>query len=1399
MKKSSRILLPKKEKLAILYLQSEESNSPSRDRFVIDLNCKEGGSCVCYDAVRNGSKKGKLKEFYPVDGTKEYGKFHLERSADNHIVSTPDTWEEFRKQRDSFIEPYILIRQKMLESPKESVRNSIPPFTIYYACDKDGNKIDYSTVYIWTEDLDTIVFSEYIKDIHKDTSVLPECKLYTVLQVIISLAECIQIFHDNNLLHLDIKPQNFSVPLRNGKLITGMIQLFDIDSITCVGDTPQKMTDGFGAPELRNRKACKASDIYSIGCTLYSALVNSAIGFSDRDYSRLASLVKNSPLITVSNNNSNIYFNSTLSRILNKCLSKFCERRYESCDNLIEDLEGAVGFLYPEKINPTLPYPYELRVSDRELDSYRGPGMRLSLLYHLYRHPLYEAYDKSVPKDHTLHVMILGFGTYGQEFLDCCLQLGQMRDVKLRVTVLSKDCMVDRDIYCETRPGFTVPTENDNVDRQSAAADQAVIESDYATITFINLDVYQDNMFGTLLGGEIHYLFISLGKDDTNRSVAMNCSRIIWSNSMNCSINYVVQEPGSQEISTCNIVCMQQDISKEPLYQDLERMAFNAHLLWMDGLNIDMNKAWAEFKDRYSYNSSFANAVSVKYRLHDLGLSMDSSPEDTAKSYLEELKKPPQENQPDRKNLLMALEHRRWIYEKLCDGYTPITDLESCVEGKTNDKKNKRHICLVPSSEYAPLQTAAWMDDNHSKWDTATDEELNQLDELDRVSVKLHRAYQKRANEMRANNPLLDNVKTLASYAQKSKAASIAFSEWYAMLSLLFIGANAPVREYNDLKERLTKALGKALPHLKAQINELIKTIDAQFAVILDSMKYTDWKQIDERLIDGIPFILTYRTDLHLAIPFSTGTNTQIFGNVVVPTLVNPKQVTYVYSVTHADYLQDFLQATQYVFSYLPEKNLHAKIHFVLAYKKDTVTQQQMQEVEIKLKSAYGEVEQVILLESTEGTNDFGKIKNALRDTLRVDAFEKNPTGLSRLLEEAGVYTDIPSYSFHVKNKEFYDNEKCDYLNYIRAQQYLKASDMFASKDAKGIMSSPLTFHNTYKTLWETYRTHVPAWKRLCALLARYHHESDTVASIQPSLFSDRNDKTEDKYIRPRECFAGADKLISSLVEAQVLGSESSVFHSSPDHCEIRIRAAAALKDTVRKLFTDSNLLSHPDSISIVNLHDENSGATEIQVRYDRLEVKGLDLSKEQNAESVVDLLRILMDEFSFLDGLTEFPKDSRIISFSYSIRQVKKLLTSADSILKNYMYLKCLTSGLFDDVTASYQILEDDNSISDEFDMVVTKGFNSLMIEVKNSEEIDQSVYSDLVERADRYGTCSKAVLVADTEHEVSDQAEAVYTVFGNQDISSIDSKLHELLEREQERESTITKHTLRDPSQTL
>ena len=67
----------------------------------------------------------------------------------------------------------------------------------------------------------------------------------------------------------------------------------------------------------------------------------------------------------------------------------------------------------------------------------------------LYEHPLYEAAREDA-KD--IHVLAIGSEIYVQKFIDLCMQVGQMSEKHLHVTVASEEAEKDQESYLVFRP-----------------------------------------------------------------------------------------------------------------------------------------------------------------------------------------------------------------------------------------------------------------------------------------------------------------------------------------------------------------------------------------------------------------------------------------------------------------------------------------------------------------------------------------------------------------------------------------------------------------------------------------------------------------------------------------------------------------------------------------------------------------------------------------------------------------------------------------------------------------------------------------------------------------------------------------------------------------------------------
>ena len=301
-----------------MYLIPEEFGIEGRKEYsterswLIGSIIGKGGTAVCYEAVC-GKKTGILKEFAP----------YLGRNGD-------------RVRMEDFLLPYHEIDRIRMENPEARIINNyLPPYEILYSFDSENGK--KKEVFIWMPDprkgmtlKDFLISDEFAGLSSRDSC---------ILNMAISLTECVMVFHSVGLYDLDIKPSNLLVffPSRNN-MDSCMISLFDIDTIEICREYEEseklrlgtirafKVTDGFSAPELYSGDGDYRSDIYSIGTVIYSAL------YSGRE-NGIETYKENAECADRIHR-----LEKGMEDVLMKTLNHNPNKRYDSCEDLLMDL-----------------------------------------------------------------------------------------------------------------------------------------------------------------------------------------------------------------------------------------------------------------------------------------------------------------------------------------------------------------------------------------------------------------------------------------------------------------------------------------------------------------------------------------------------------------------------------------------------------------------------------------------------------------------------------------------------------------------------------------------------------------------------------------------------------------------------------------------------------------------------------------------------------------------------------------------------------------------------------------------------------------------------------------------------------------------------------------------------
>lgn len=1384
------------------------------EKYTIRSVIGEGGSSVCYEAIRtkdNVTETGKLKEFYPVDaviGKKEWY-YSLERLFNGQLVPCAGTIRKFDEMCQEYLDTYRLLRKVIADNPQNEVLKSYIQYgEILYGCNEQDER--RATVYIWSPGVAGKGFDVYLEEMKKNSGTRPEEHLREILMVIASLTDCMKALHTAGLMHLDIKPSNFLLQYDSDfKIRPDSISMFDINTLRSINSKFGTMagTEGYCAPEVMRGNADNRSDIYSIGAMLFQALVickEIPKGlYQNSYYKNITRLISHSELFQASKINADSRLMSDICKILQKCLAVNPRKRYTACSELKKDLDNAIS---------RLENMIRGRVKTRE-KNLSEPTAAIQKL--LYEHPLYEAAREDA-KD--IHVLAIGSEIYVQKFIDLCMQVGQMSEKHLYVTVASEEAEKDQESYLVFRPELSTFVDvNGSLEGKE--------ESAYAALEFQDITETPDGRNEKLKfngsaaqnaeiihnltekakaqGKCYQYIFIDLGNNKRNQLVAELYAEEVQDA---CPVCYISETRGKRKKKTPQRpypVYIGENLDMTEIDRHLEDMAFNAHISWESTMNFDMTEERKKFfegqsaEECYNRNSSIAYALSIRYKLHSAGI-FEQDPMKAAEAFskeiLEKLDLEPETDEQKEQVLrarkifdrLVDLEHRRWIMEKVTDGWRAPRDadgnlkLEECISrGSVKDTENRTHPCIVRGSETSPLSAKEYEENQHRKWNQG---EIDPgLDELDHMSVALHRCFKKYADELRKDslngNTDLQLIRGLI--PDDCKEGVRAFKQFEYALKNILNGVENYSCQYDYYKKLLEEGIRDLPEEKKVKIKERLKVITHELFPIIECDMYRNYKENDEVLVRKIPFILTYRYTPVMAVVFEdgkyqNGRNEAVFANVAAATVLSPREIHFLYYYNEdssVDLLTRKLDAVQ---TYFGKRKVHCAIKMIIACKRE-IPDEECDLLQIKLKDfqnkykknkdqAWFEEGEIFYVQ--DETDAAEKLEEYL-SRQKIDLFDggnqlfSSPYGNAvftrKLLEQK-----IPYFEFDWRNKKFKSCVGCDHLRYVEDKSFIRIQDMFALMNAADNRFYLPEFADDYEKLWSIYTGSylydknfgygVANWNRLCMALGKYEEEREALAKIAVS----RSQNPE--YIKfivflPEYTFSTAKRVLKKLEEYEIVTEHSEIRKHTSDTCKLEIEANKEYEEQIRRIFFQPQFLLPYYQVD-VRKYKKNQD-TFVKVTYEDLTVRNADLDPSgdggKGKEYSYKLLKKL-EEAGFVREVQESEPGSGIVSFVYSSPRIKKVLTTAGEILEIYAYYDVLKTGYFDDVASGYEFCWEFGGVKNELDLVLTKGFRSIIVECKAVVELKLDFYHKLHSIADQFGIGTTKVLLGNTYAKKND-----------------------------------------------
>ena len=1297
--------------------------------YIIEEITGEGGSAVCYEAVRKSDgMPGKLKEFYPYDQA-----YMLERQ-NGCLIARNGYENEFIMFRDAYVKSYQMLRDVMKENRKNQIlKNYVQDSEILY-----GNGQGCVTAYVWSPGIMGTKFSDYLDEVWSNPN-HPDRIIHDMIRVVLSLTDCMRAFHVAGLLHLDIKPSNFLVPYDSeGNINTANISLFDINTLySAFDDIPAMVgTEGYRAPETYRGNVDNRSDIYSIGAMLYYAITGELY---NGKYREIDEHVRHSKLVEASESGNDSKLMAQLTGIMKKCLAHHPDNRYDGCGQLIDALKKVEIRASLHSVSTKLIGQNKRLAIIDDIKGIADPDVVMQKV--LYDHPLFENLGDS--KD--IHVLVIGTGLYGFKFIDQCLQAGQMTQ-HLHIHVLTATPDEDREEYLRQRPAISsfvnVDGSFDNPNSYGELCFDSFSSWSFENAEFKtgNSDEQNRQLVSAITENHIrfHYVFVSLGLDKLNRTIASLFSDCLIGSPVCYISEKTVRKTKRNSKRKLYPVCINEVITPKTISPELELSAFNTHISWANSLNMDAQEEMRKFyANQYNFASSVAYALSIKYKLYSFGIEtndMHKAAETFANDVVARIET--DENAKTIFDSIVALEHRRWVLYLVTKGWTAPNGGydEIVISGKVRNEEKKTHPCIVFSTGKTPLSEPEYQ--NRARWEMMNSE----LDDLDRVSVELHQCFMKHANAFKTTNPLQsEDLKALGHLVEdySHEITNRAYGQFVFCLKNILDGVESYTRQFEFYIRQLADSIAEE--RIRNQAVERMGLVKKAFYPVIEANLYRDYKSYDAIMVQSIPFILAFRFNENLAMGFddgkeTNGNNEALFSNVASATVLCPKKLLYLYYLTDNGDTALFVHSLSNVLNFYQTRHAACKISIAVATSIDEIDIQMLRELMDTVKQAENFEE--YWLEPCNGKEDAKEFFISCMASVGTELYDGS-TRIFEFDEHFGQHMDgIGYFEFDSQNKVFTRHEGCDYLSYVNENSSLRVPDLFALQSVWGNRQVP-DYGDGYQALWRIYKgdhisgdtkSGIRKWNRLCNWLKQYEDNRKPLAVFP---FSNDIKPTEHIFLLPVFAYNTVRRVLIQLEEYKVIDRFEIISYSG-DMNKVTIQASRDLDSAFDSLFSKPYLLLDYYGVKVIN--EEQL----CKVICNEPGVQDVLLDSDDNA------IYGTLQELQRIHYITGLILCSDHVSFTYTSPQLKKLLTNPNEIIRTYIYYEAVKTGLFDDIVVCD---------SDDWDLILTRGYRTVMIAVADECKLNYI--------AERFGIGATKVLVNGYQACIQNGSDSAKTVY--------------------------------------
>lgn len=947
---------------------------------------------------------------------------------------------------------------------------------------------------------------------------------------------------------------------------------------------------------------------------------------------------------------------------------------------------------------------------------------RLSCMRLLTSHPLYEYITTAPDGTRSLNVLLMGSGSRLDVLLREVLTCGQILDVNLDVTLLTQNAGSAVDAFLKRAP---------------AASDYLRIIKNYeslftpdnplATVRFEAARLTPEAMPNLLLErSECAYILISTGDDDRNKALALACAP--YEADKPCLVAYVQNDGDGGSINqTESPLVLTHSFGpghNEQYLAATERIAFNLHYCYAKAQDPRMPLAQiqADFQQDYNYISSMEAAVHIRTKLACAGITAEDA-RDAAAQFAQALKE-----DATLLGRLSALEHQRWLLQKILQGYRPMLDISLIYSGSgitTRDSAAKWHCCLVPcdSDGLSQLMSEDWNGVSEARW--------AELDPLDRMALEIHRACGSLAQSRRLQiDQIMDSIRSALALDSSYSAETIETARrMEAAVTQLWQHKKSAIPLYRSRWKELKEAAAREGKTNSFLLTGTLDQLNDALAPLVEYVSCKDYKDQDRLLVEQIPFALIHNASAVLCKVLSEQASADCFS----AWQTEPRRCVFLAVATDEMELGQVKTRIDRICTFLEKQHTELEFHILapVGMTCDDLCDGQTLHVvhPWTTDSILRDLEQTGLLNGVD----------------YVDVTGGDPM-LVRATEAAAEHGSIPI--FYTKQGRFQNLLDAEGLSYPRPVKALTVKELF---DLSGAIPEEnegeknLDLSEKFKALWAIANS-TPCWDGFCKeVSAAYRACARPPYTIYPPLQPQKEVvcSVTGATFAVTALLPSLRKLeslgfLKGILTKRELGDQTTVTYTLPPN--------TTSADAFRSFLQRS--VSNPYPSTFFTLTRTNSTPN---LFCNNLYVKDL-VFPEEFREPYEALLNALEQSGFILNHRCNALTAQH--SFTISSREVLACFQKSGTILEYMIYYSALLDGDFDDVEMGWKFAHSSgaDSAENEIDVICTKGTAALFISAKmlapqqlsTNTALNHILY-EIAYLAQRFGgTNAKAVLVA-------------------------------------------------------